>query len=94
MTGVAALRIRQETLVNPPASRSPTWATTSSHEPSPSLPMEIDGLSEHFDQCTALCSPWQALRSAASLMRGAVAARAITVVCVIAAAGAIGWMLV
>lgn len=80
--------------MNPPAARSPTWATTSSREASSSLPMELDGLGEHIHQCTAQRSPWQALLSAASLMRGVVAARAITAVCVIAAVGALVWLLV
>ncbi|MGC4394541.1 hypothetical protein [Hydrogenophaga sp. T2] len=80
--------------MNPPATRSPTWATTSSCEPSESLPMELEGLGEHIHQCTALFRPWQTLLSAARSMRGAVAARAITVICVIAAAGAIGWVFI
>lgn len=80
--------------MNPPAARSPTWATTTSCEPSPSLPMEIDGLGEHFQQCASLCGPWQALRGSATLMRGVLASRAVTVAFVIAVAGALVWVLV
>lgn len=80
--------------MNPPAAHPPAWATTTSPEPTPSLPMEIDGLGKHFHQCTALCSPWHTLRGTANWIRGVVASRAITAACAFAVVGGLGWVLV
>lgn len=77
-----------------PVSRSPTWATTSSPEPTPSLLMELDGLGDHFQHCASLGSPAQSLRQGAGLVQRTVAARAVTAVAIVAALGVLAWWLV
>lgn len=79
--------------MNPSSQRSPSWATTSSREALPSMPMEIDELGEHFRHCGALCGPGQRIRSAASLLHGFVASRAVSFAVVIASAGGLWWLL-
>lgn len=75
-----------------PSTRIPTWATATPREPADSLPMELSALGDHFDHCTALCGPAQALRRGAGLLQGAVAARTVTAVALIALVCALWWL--
>ena len=75
-----------------PSHRLPTWATATTREPSDSLPMELNALSEHFEQCSALCGPAQALRRGAGLVQRAVAARTVTAAAMIAVVCAFLWL--
>jgi hypothetical protein len=77
----------------PPASAPlPTWVTATPHEPAESLPMELNALGDHFQQCSAMHGPAQVLRRGAGLLQGVVAARTVTAAALIALVCALWWV--
>lgn len=81
-----------DTAMPPSSNRLPTWATSTPQEPCDSLPMEFRALGDHFEHCSALCGPAQALRRGAGLLQGVVAARTVTAAALVAVVCGLWWV--
>mgnify|MGYP003439122765 FL=1 len=69
---------------------SPSWTTSAFGDAADTSPMELSALGEHKDSCNGSRGRWFKLRCAVDAMHGAVAARFVTTLVVLAALIGIG----